>query len=99
MDTVETQRLRNRGSPQSGRSRPLETRLPDFLGVRAPDRSDIEDQGVQGVQVLRIEEDIDLHTAQTVREELERAVSNRALGLVVDLSPTAYLERRRSASL
>jgi anti-anti-sigma factor len=50
------------------------------------------DDGPDDVVVARLSGEVDLSNAGTVGDELTAAVPNRALGLVLDLSETTYLD-------
>jgi anti-anti-sigma factor len=52
----------------------------------------IDGDGDGGIVVARISGEIDLASAQTIGGELAEVVPNQALGLVVDLSATSYLD-------
>jgi anti-anti-sigma factor len=45
-----------------------------------------------GVVVARVSGEVDLSNAATLGEQLAAAVPNQALGLVIDLSGTSYLD-------
>jgi anti-anti-sigma factor len=49
-------------------------------------------EGDDQVVVARIVGDVDLSNASVVGDQLAEAVPNRALGLVIDLTPTTYLD-------
>jgi anti-anti-sigma factor len=51
-----------------------------------------EDSGDGGWPVVRVKGDIDLSNADAVTTAAERAVSNRASGLVLDLSGVGFLD-------
>jgi anti-sigma B factor antagonist len=44
------------------------------------------------VRVVAVNGDVDISRAPALRDELRRSVSNHDSGLVVDLSPTTYLD-------
>jgi anti-sigma B factor antagonist/stage II sporulation protein AA (anti-sigma F factor antagonist) len=50
------------------------------------------DDGPDDVIVARLSGEVDLSNARPVGDELAAAVPNRALGLVLDLSATSYLD-------
>src|SRR4051812_31665163 len=56
------------------------------------DELGISIDGDEDIVVARITGEIDLASADTVGSELAAAVPNRALGLVLDLSRTSYLD-------
>src|SRR3954469_20983766 len=56
------------------------------------DELGISIDGDEDIVVARITGEIDLASAETVGAELAGAVPNRALGLIVDLSGTSYLD-------
>src|SRR4051812_43570460 len=56
------------------------------------DELGISIDGDEDIVVARITGEIDLASAETVGGELAAAVPNRALGLIVDLAGTTYLD-------
>src|SRR4051795_8479597 len=56
------------------------------------DELGISIDGDEDIVVARVTGEIDLASAETVGGELAAAVPNRALGLIVDLSGTSYLD-------
>ena len=53
---------------------------------------EISIEPLDGIVVARIAGEIDLASASTVGDELAGAVTNHALGLVIDLAETTYLD-------
>jgi anti-anti-sigma factor len=45
-----------------------------------------------GLPVARIEGEVDITNAQSVGDRLRALVTNRSVGLIVDLGPTTYLD-------
>jgi anti-anti-sigma factor len=56
------------------------------------DMATVEIEGDDAVVVARVTGEIDLSNAVAVGDRLATAVPNQALGLVIDLSATAYLD-------
>ena len=56
------------------------------------DEPEIQIDGDEEIVVARVTGEIDLASADSVGGELAEAVPNRALGLIVDMSGTSYLD-------
>lgn len=52
----------------------------------------VEAEPVDGVGVALVEGEVDASNAATVAERLRRVLTNHSLALVVDLTPTTYLD-------
>ena len=58
--------------------------------MTAPSKLDVRDQ--EGVIVARLAGEVDLSNAKEIADTLTTAVPNGALGVVIDLSATTYLD-------